>query len=237
MTIGAQFMSGGLRPVLGPVGAGRPSDAGYGTPGSSTRQILWQDVYVYMTRARRDGPDRRRHGGHEPVHAPPVTSPRARFATLAQLHPGRLMLGIGRGDSAVRTMGLNPVPTTFLRESDPDPARLHGGRRKLNDTDVHFRWVDEDARPDLLSATGPKNLRAAGALADRRDALRRRQPGVGRWAIGHVRAGAERPAATRPGRDRRSRSSPPCGSPTTRRRPGRSAAGRPPPARTTSRTR
>ena len=30
-------------------------------------------------------------------------------ATLAQLHPGRVVLGMGRGDNAVRTLGLKPV--------------------------------------------------------------------------------------------------------------------------------
>ena len=37
----------------------------------------------------------------------------------------------------------------------------------MNDTDVHLRWAKEDLRvPIMLSATGPRNLRLAGSLAD-----------------------------------------------------------------------
>ena len=87
----------------------------------------------------------------------------------------------------------------------------------------------------MMSATGPKNLRVAGSLADRvmlyvgvnRDSVR--------WAMEHVRAGAEEAGATRPRSG--SRSSRRCGSATTRKPRGTSAAGRPRPARTTSRTR
>ena len=59
-----------------------------------------------------------------------VTTTASAFATLAELHPGRLELGIGRGDSAVRTMGMNPVKTSFLQESIPRAPRPDGGQAR-----------------------------------------------------------------------------------------------------------
>ena len=61
------------------------------------------------------------------------------FGTLAQMHPGRIILGIGRGDSAVRPMGLPPVRTKVLGEAIPVLRELLGGRSvQMNDTDVHL---------------------------------------------------------------------------------------------------
>ena len=235
MSIGAQFMCQDFEECMTSVK--KAEEAGYEYAWFIDSQILWQDVYVYMT----SGLDRT----EKIVFGTAVTNPWTRhvtvtasaYATLAQLHPGRLVLGIGRGDSAVRTMGLNPVPTKMLRESIPVLRELMAGRTvRLNDADVHFRWVTEDvAVPICMSATGPKNLRAAGALADRVMLYVGVNPVSirGRWST--CAPGPRRRDATRI--RSRSRFSPRCGSRTIRRRRGRSAAGPPPPARTTSRTR
>ena len=39
------------------------------------------------------------------------------MATIAQLYDGRAVLGVGRGDSAVRTLGLPPMPVAQFREA------------------------------------------------------------------------------------------------------------------------
>lgn len=191
MKIGAQFLCQDFAPCMGSVEAAE--DAGYGHAWFIDSQILWQDVYVYMTSAlaRTD----------RIVVGTAVTNPYTRhltvtasaFATLGQLHPGRLILGIGRGDSAVRTMGLNPVTTKAFRESIPVLRSLLAGETvTLNDADVHLRWVDEPVDvPICISATGPKNLRAAGAIADWVMLYVGINPTSVQWAIDHVRAGAE----------------------------------------------
>src|SRR5205085_21366 len=48
-------------------------------------------------------------------------------ATLAQLHPGRVLLGLGRGDSAVRTLGLKQVATKKFAEVVPRIRALMAG--------------------------------------------------------------------------------------------------------------
>jgi 5,10-methylenetetrahydromethanopterin reductase len=191
MRIGAQFMCQDFELCMQSVEAAE--DGGYGFAWFIDSQILWQDVYVYMTSAlaRTD----------RIVVGTAVTNPFTRhltvtasaFATLAQLHPGRLIMGVGRGDSAVRTMGLNPVPTKVFRDSIPVLRSLTNGETvRLNNADVHLRWVNEPTRiPICMSATGPRNLRAAGALADWVMLYVGVNPTSVQWAIEHVRAGAQ----------------------------------------------
>jgi alkanesulfonate monooxygenase SsuD/methylene tetrahydromethanopterin reductase-like flavin-dependent oxidoreductase (luciferase family) len=154
-------------------------------------QMLWQDVYVYMA-----------HGlaaTERIAFGPGVTNPLTRHftvtasvaATLADLHPGRVLLGIGRGDNAVRTLGLQPVPTRRLEDVVPKLRDLIAGRPvDFEGTDVRIRWADERV-PIMMPATGPKNLRVAGALADIVMVYVGVNPVSVRWAIEHVRAGAE----------------------------------------------
>jgi alkanesulfonate monooxygenase SsuD/methylene tetrahydromethanopterin reductase-like flavin-dependent oxidoreductase (luciferase family) len=190
-TIGSQFMCQDFAECIASVQAAE--EAGYSHAWFIDSQILWQDVVVYMTSSLA--------ATERIVVGTAVTNPFTRhvtttastFATLAQLHPGRLELGIGRGDSAVRTMGLNPVKTSFLRDSIPVLRDLVAGRHvELNGADVHLRWVEDDPKvPIMMSATGPKNLRVAGSLADRVMLYVGVNPTSVRWAMEHVCAGAE----------------------------------------------
>ena len=70
---------------------------------------------------------------------------------------------------------------------------LMAGRHvTINDADVHLRWLEHDpAIPIMMPATGPKNLRLAGSLADRVMLYVGVDETSVRWAIDHVRAGAE----------------------------------------------
>ena len=57
---------------------------------------------------------------------------------------------------------------------------------------MHLRWVDADPGiPIMMSATGPRNLRLAGSLADRVMLYVGVEETSVRWAMEHVRAGAE----------------------------------------------
>lgn len=192
MSIGAQFLCQDFEECMASVK--KAEEAGYAYAWFVDSQILWQDVYVYIAA----GLDRT----ERIVFGTAVTNPWTRhvtvtasvFATLAQLHPGRLVLGIGRGDSSLRTMGMNPVPTKLLRESIPALRGLMAGETvEISGADVHFRWVERDVGvPICMSATGPKNLRSAGGLADRVMLYVGVNPESVRWAIDHVRAGAEK---------------------------------------------
>jgi alkanesulfonate monooxygenase SsuD/methylene tetrahydromethanopterin reductase-like flavin-dependent oxidoreductase (luciferase family) len=190
MRLGAQFLCEDFDEYLESVAAAER--AGYELAWLVDSQILWQDAYVYMTRALA-ATDRMAFGlaVTNPVTRH-ITVTASAFATLAQLHPERVMLGIGRGDSAVRTMGMKPARTKDLQAFVAQLRELMAGRTvELNGTDVHMRWIHADPGvPIMMSATGPRNLRAAGSLADRVMLYLGTTPEAVSWGIEHVRAGA-----------------------------------------------
>jgi alkanesulfonate monooxygenase SsuD/methylene tetrahydromethanopterin reductase-like flavin-dependent oxidoreductase (luciferase family) len=152
--------------------------------------MLYHDVYVYIAYGL---------GATERIaFGTGVTNPATRHytvtasaaATLADLHPGRMILGIGRGDNAVRTLGRLPVPTQRLAAVVPKIRDLtRGAAVDVEGSSAHIKWAHAHV-PIMMAATGPKNLRLAGALAD----IVQIQVGVNstavRWAIDHIHEGA-----------------------------------------------
>jgi len=166
--------------------------AGYKRAWLVDSQMLWEDVWVYMTRALA-ATERIQIGvavANPATRHFTVTAGAA--ATLAGLHPGRVILGMGRGDSAVRTLGLKQVATAKMATIVPRIRELIAGREvDLAGTPIRIRWAAGERVPIMMAATGPRNLRLAGALADIVMAQVGVRPASVRWAIEHVRAGAE----------------------------------------------
>jgi 5,10-methylenetetrahydromethanopterin reductase len=190
MRLGAQFLCQDFDEYIASVN--KAEDAGYAFAWLVDSQILWQDAYVYLTRGL-EATERITFGTAvtNPVTRH-VTVTASFFATLAKLHPGRVALGIGRGDSSVRTMGLPPARTAQLGEYVRSLRELMSGRvAELNGAQVHMRWLEgEEPVPIMMSGTGPRNLRLAGALADRVMLYVGVTPEAVRWALRHVEAGA-----------------------------------------------
>jgi alkanesulfonate monooxygenase SsuD/methylene tetrahydromethanopterin reductase-like flavin-dependent oxidoreductase (luciferase family) len=190
MKLGANFLPEDFPVFLESVRAAEA--AGYARAWIVDSQMLWEDVWVYMT-----------HGlaATERIQiGVGVTNPLTRHftvsasaaATLARLHPGRVILGMGRGDSAVRTLGLKQVATAKLGAMIPKIRELTAGREvDLDGTPVRIRWAEGEPVPIGMAATGPRNLRLAGGLADVAMLQVGVHPESVRWAIEHVRAGAE----------------------------------------------
>lgn len=154
-------------------------------------QLLWRDLYVYMTKALMVT---------ERIKvSSAVTNPFTRHfsvtanahATLDEMFPGRVMLGIGRGDNAVRTLGLEPVKTRYLAETVPlIRGLLQGDAVESGGVTLQSQWIKEGRVPILMAGTGPKNLELAGALADRVMIQIGVNPESCEWAVNHVRRGA-----------------------------------------------
>lgn len=190
MRLGAQFLPEKFDEYIASVRMAE--QAGYEFAWLVDSQILWQDVYVYLTHGL-DSTERITFGTA-------VTNPLTRhvtvtasfFATLAGRHPGRVAVGIGRGDSSVRTMGLPPARTGQLEQYVRSLRRLLSGEAaKLDGADVRLRWLEQDPGvPIMMSGTGPRNLRLAGALADRVMLYVGVTPEAVQWAMRHVGEGA-----------------------------------------------
>lgn len=128
---------------------------------------------------------------------------------------------MGRGDNAVRTLGLKQMTTKLLRDIVPKLRELMAGRAvDFDGTEIRIQWATEATGdvPIMMSATGPRTLRLAGALAD----IVMVQVGVNpvsvKWAVDHVHAGGRKGAAIPT--TSRSRSTRRCGSRTTWQRRG-----------------
>ena len=171
--------------------------AGYARAWLVDGQMLWHDVYVYMAHALA-ATERIEVGTgvtNPLTRHPSVTA--SAHATLAQLHPGRVLLGIGRGDNAVRTLGLKPVPTAELAATVPLLRAWMAGEEAGG---TRIRWANEQrADHDLRDgAEEPAPRRRAGR---HRDDLRRRQR-RGRALGDRARARRRRGGGPRSGRGR-----------------------------------
>lgn len=165
-------------------------DVGFDSAWFGDSQVIWHEVGPYLT-AGALATSRLRLG---PLVSNPVTRHptvvASTLATLGELFEGRAVLGLGRGDSAVRTIGLKPMSLAEFRA-----ALLHirslcrGEEVVLNEARVRLAWLTR-AIPVLVAAYGPKLLRLAGELADG-VVLQFAAPSVVEWAVAHVRNARE----------------------------------------------
>ncbi len=92
------------------------------------------------------------------------------WATLSEFTGGRAVLGIGTGDSSLRTMGLKPLKLAELERSIADLRTLLRGEAVVEaDSGAQYRlsYLTEPARvPIYIAASAPKILRMAGRIAD-----------------------------------------------------------------------
>jgi probable F420-dependent oxidoreductase len=151
--------------------------------------LIWHEVGPYLTAAAMS--TKRLHVG--PLVSNPVTRHptvvASMVATLARLFEGRAVLGLGRGDSAVRTLGLPPMKLAEFGDTVRFVRRLCRGEAvTVNATEIRFSWLTH-AVPVLLAAYGPRVLELAGAEADGL-ILQLASPSVVEWSMGHVRRGA-----------------------------------------------
>ncbi|WP_051579916.1 LLM class flavin-dependent oxidoreductase [Pseudonocardia acaciae] len=129
-------------------------------------QLLWRDVFAVATAAA--GATSRIAVGTAVTNLvtrhPSVLASAAR--TVAELAPGRFVLGAGVGNSSVAPIGRRPATSARLRAGiDMIRALLAGEAVDFGEGAVS-RLRDPVRVPIVLAASGPKNLRLAGEIAD-----------------------------------------------------------------------
>jgi len=152
--------------------------------------VLWQDVYPVFTLIATNT-ERVRIG-------PCVTNPATRditvtasaLATLNQISGGRMVMGMGRGDSARRVIGKPPVTVEHMEEACRQIRDLAEGREiDYEGTPLRLKWAS-GRLPVWVAAYGPKALRAAGRVADGL-IMQLADPYIIEWSLRYVREGAE----------------------------------------------
>lgn len=92
------------------------------------------------------------------------------WATLSEFTGGRVALGIGTGDSSLRTMGLKPLKLAELEESISQLRTLFRGekvREATSGAEYHLNYLDAPVDiPIYIAASAPKILKMSGRIAD-----------------------------------------------------------------------
>jgi probable F420-dependent oxidoreductase len=120
---------------------------------------------------------------------PSVTA--STLATLDEISGGRMDLGIGRGDSAVRVLGQTPTTIESLGQAVTVIRDLVEGRRsEYAGAVLELPWTDGWKLPVWIAGYGPKALALTGRLGDGL-ILQLADPDLIRWMVGIMRAAAQ----------------------------------------------
>jgi len=129
--------------------------------------VLWQEPFVIYSQMLAKTQNM--------TVGPMVTNPGTRdltvtaslFATLNEMYGERTIIGMGRGDSALRVIGKKPCRLAELGESiDIIRALAQGEEVEYNGVKVQFPWAKKTRVPMLVAAYGPKTLALTGQKAD-----------------------------------------------------------------------
>jgi probable F420-dependent oxidoreductase len=112
------------------------------------------------------------------------------YATLNEISGGRMVMGIGRGDSARRVMGKRPTSLETLEKAILEIRALAAGREAPAEPQpLQMKWAG-GRLPIYVAAYGPKALRLAGRVGDG-VILQFADPQLIKWCLGFAREGCE----------------------------------------------
>ena len=152
--------------------------------------ILWEEPYVIYSKILDET--------RKVIVGPMVTNPATRditvtasvFSTLNEMYGNRTVIGIGRGDSAVRVTNGKPVSVAELRQAVVDIKGLVNGESiEYNGNSLRLPWAGASRTDVYVAAYGPKVLALAGEVGDG-FILQLADPSIAEWTIKAVRDAA-----------------------------------------------
>src|ERR1700754_995469 len=154
-------------------------EMGYDCAWAADSQMLYSDCYAVLALAAANTSRTRLGTGVSvaPTRLAPVTA--HSIASINQLAPGRVFLGIGTGHTAMRVMGQDPMKAGGFREylrvlrallhGEEVDYELNGERQDIRFLHADRGFIDvEHPVPIYVAADGPLALKAAGAYGDGR---------------------------------------------------------------------
>ena len=115
------------------------------------------------------------------------------YATLQDISNGRMIMGVGRGDSSVRYVGRKPMKVADFEEAlQMVKPFMNGKEVTWNDKQLQLKWV----RPELpeiemhVAGYGPKALAVAGRQGDG-VIIQLADPDIIQWIMDTARKAAE----------------------------------------------
>jgi probable F420-dependent oxidoreductase len=112
------------------------------------------------------------------------------LATLQQVTSGRVLCGIGRGDSSVRVLKRHPATIAALESAVNLIQDLTAGSAvSVDGADVQIPWADGGTVPMLVGAYGARAFQAAGRVGDG-VIIECADPHFISWGLDNVKRGA-----------------------------------------------
>ena len=153
--------------------------------------ILWEEPYVIYSKILDET--------RKVIIGPMVTNPATRdvtvtastYATLNEMYGNRTVVGIGRGDSAVRVTNGKPVTVAELRQAVIDIKGLANGEAvEYKGNNIRLPWAGSSRTPVYVAAYGPKVLALTGEVGDG-FILQLADPSIADWTMTAVRDAAK----------------------------------------------
>jgi 5,10-methylenetetrahydromethanopterin reductase len=142
-------------------------ESGYSHIWVGDSHLIWREAYINMAAMALNTSKVKLGTG--------VTNPLTRhpsvvasgYATLEEYAPGRMIVGIGLGDSSVETMGMKPAKLSFFEKTMREMRELLGGKEvQLETGKIHLLHPCKGKVPIYIAASGPKMLELSGRIAD-----------------------------------------------------------------------
>ncbi|HEV2283444.1 MAG TPA: LLM class flavin-dependent oxidoreductase [bacterium] len=168
-------------------------ELGFDTIWFADSHMIWRDAFVIMGAVAAAGGTINIGTGVSNTITRHPTVVASALATLEQLRPGRVLCGLGIGDSSVYTLGLKPMKRRVLEQHvalmralwRKEPCRGENGHA------IALDWLEHPVDiPVYYGSSGPKMLRDGGRLCDGVVSYVGLTPERVRIALGHIEAGA-----------------------------------------------
>jgi alkanesulfonate monooxygenase SsuD/methylene tetrahydromethanopterin reductase-like flavin-dependent oxidoreductase (luciferase family) len=166
-------------------------------------QMLWADAFQCLALAANDTTKIKlgTNVTNPCSRIAPVTA--CNFATLNMLAPGRVIMGIGTGNTTRRTLGMPAAKLAELRTHVEVCRGLWNGatvpyqegdrRRQIRFLNPDAGFINlRDSIPVYVAGSGPKSLELAGEIGDGVILFGVVGDSLLEYTLGHVRRGAER---------------------------------------------
>jgi 5,10-methylenetetrahydromethanopterin reductase len=129
--------------------------------------LIWREAYVNMAAmALNTTRVKLGTGVTNPLTRHPSVVGSA-YATLEEYAPGRMIVGIGLGDSSVETMGMKPAKLSYFEKTMQQMRDLLDGKEvQLETGKIHVLHPCQRKVPIYIAASGPKMLELCGRIAD-----------------------------------------------------------------------
>jgi probable F420-dependent oxidoreductase len=155
--------------------------------------VLWQESMPVMALAAdQTSTIKLGHMVTNPATRDPTVLASA-YATLHDISNGRMIMGVGRGDSAVRYVGRQPMKVADFEEAlQMIKPFMNGKEVTWNEKELQLKWV----RPELpeiemhVAGYGPKALAVAGRQGDG-VIIQLADPDIIQWIMDTARKAAE----------------------------------------------